>query len=737
MRTLIFLLLAFFALALLFNWASPLFENSDEFFHFPLIKYLADENGSLPVQSPQDLRDWRQQGNQPPIYHLMAALLIKPLDTSDYAEVRRINPHAQIGVVGRSNINAVVHPLDRSKEFEGGTALAMRVVRVFSMLLAAVVVVCAYFMTTLTFPDLPRWVGLLAAALVAFNPMYLFVASSVNNDNMSNALISTVLVLLVWLYRQEARPSPRVMLLIGVLLGLSLLSKLSTGPFMLLVGIFWLALAVKHRALPYIVGWGVATLAIALLISGWWYLRNYDLYGDPTGLNMFLDIVGRRPIPLTAEQLWSEHEGFIQSFWGLYGGMTVPMASWAYTVFLGLCGISLVGAVVFFSGRWRRLDLPQIVVVLWPIMAGISVIRWTALTWATQGRLWFVALSCLAVLSAIGFYEIARRLRRPELAFAPVIFSLAIAVAAPFAWIRPAYAAPELTPIEDFTPNEAVAVYHDPDHPEETLQLISVELPETVLAGRSAPIQLRLCTETPLSRDWSVFVHLANEWDIILAQADFIPGQGALPTSELAGGQCWEDEYDINIPAGVVSDDTELTALVGFYDAKDMDGNNRMQLADAPLEGETRFAAATTLLAAGDELSKFVLGEKVRIAEYNLSSPTISAGEALTLSVDWEVLRPMEKDYTAFVQIIDLRTAYRAAASDKAPEGGTAAWEAGEIFTDVHTLTVAEDAPAGVYALLVGFYELTPEGGFARLRTSYEGVDTGFDTITLTQVRIE
>ncbi|MFP4322478.1 MAG: hypothetical protein ACLFTK_08485, partial [Anaerolineales bacterium] len=166
-RGLAALLAIFFALALLYNWASPLFENSDEFFHYPFIQHLKETGLSLPVQSGDDLRDWRQQGSQPPIYHILSAILISPLDTSDYPETRRINPHARIGVVSESNINAVIHPLDRSAEFQGGTAWAVRLVRLFSTFLAAVVVVMTYWQVTLTFPDIPRWVGLLGAALVA------------------------------------------------------------------------------------------------------------------------------------------------------------------------------------------------------------------------------------------------------------------------------------------------------------------------------------------------------------------------------------------------------------------------------------------------------------------------------------------------------------------------------------------------------------------------------------------
>lgn len=718
-------------LACLYNWATPLFENSDEFFHFPLIVHLADNGLSLPLQSKDSLQDWRQQGNQPPLYHLLSAILISPFDTSDYAQVRRLNPHAQLGIAGESNLNAVLHPLDRSKEFKGGTAWALRVVRLFSTLLGAVVVICTYWVTVYAFPDLPRWVGVLAAGLVAFNPMAVFVASSVNNDNLSNALITAVLALLFGLYRREELPPIRILLLVGVLLGLSLLSKLSTGPFMLLVGVFWLALAIKHRALRYMIQWGLAALVVALLISGWWYYRNYDLYGDPSGLNVFLDIAGRRAVPLTAEQLWSERDSFIQSFWGLYGGVNVPMASWVYTVFNLLAAVSGIGAALYVVKR-RKLDFLQASLPIWAIIALISLIRWTALTWATQGRLWFIALAALGALSAVGFYEIGRRLKRPQVAFAPPAFALIIALAAPVVWIRPAYAAPKFIPMAAFEDTTALTVYHDPEHPDQRIALLSAEFPAEVEGGQPAEIELTFCTETPQARNWSVFVHLVNEFDIILAQADFTPGRGALPTAEMEGGNCWRDVYPIKIEAGIAPQDTPLSVLVGLYDHRD---NTRM-IMENPADG-TRYLVRETQLKVGDALRKFAFGDVVRLNGYQLSSSVLKAGETLTIIFDWEVVDHISTDYTVFVQVLDARTAFKVAASDQMPSLPTSQWRIGDKITDTHRLQVADDAPAGVYAVLVGFYRQPKVGVFERLRLSFEGVDTGFDAFTLTWVKVE
>ena len=89
-------------------------EASDELWHYPMVKYLADHR-ALPVQEPGVETAWRQEGSQPPLYYALAAALTAWIDTSDLDEVRRLNPHADNGKITEDgNINLIVHaPGDR------------------------------------------------------------------------------------------------------------------------------------------------------------------------------------------------------------------------------------------------------------------------------------------------------------------------------------------------------------------------------------------------------------------------------------------------------------------------------------------------------------------------------------------------------------------------------------------------------------------------------------------------
>src|SRR5688500_7256814 len=74
------LLLAYLVLAVIYSVVTPIFEVSDELWHYPMVQYLATNGFSLPSPSPDAL--WRQEGGQPPLYYLAAALLTAPIDTS-------------------------------------------------------------------------------------------------------------------------------------------------------------------------------------------------------------------------------------------------------------------------------------------------------------------------------------------------------------------------------------------------------------------------------------------------------------------------------------------------------------------------------------------------------------------------------------------------------------------------------------------------------------------------------
>ena len=126
----------------------------------------------LPVQvfDPALAGPWKQEASQPPLYYYAAAALTFWIDTADMPEVRRENPHVDNGLITLDgNINLVVH--DPQANDWQGTLLAVRIVRLFSVLLGAITVYLTYRIAGAAAPSRPE-IALGAAAINAFCPCF-------------------------------------------------------------------------------------------------------------------------------------------------------------------------------------------------------------------------------------------------------------------------------------------------------------------------------------------------------------------------------------------------------------------------------------------------------------------------------------------------------------------------------------------------------------------------------------
>jgi hypothetical protein len=102
-----------------------------------------------------------------------------------------------------------------------------------------------------------------------------------------------------------------------------------------------------------------------------------------------------------------------------------------------------------------------------------------------------------------------------------------------------------------------------------------------------------------------------------------------------------------------------------------------------------------------------LFGDALRLMGYQLHQE----GDQLTVSLHWRAERLMEKDYKIFVHVLDPATGARVAQDDSMPlrwAHRTTYWSAGEAVTDDIPLSL-QNAPAGVYHVVVGVYE--PETG--------------------------
>jgi len=723
------ILIAFFILGIVYSIVVPPFEASDELWHYPMVKYIAD-HWALPVQVPGEETPWRQEGSQPPLYYLVGAGATFWINTADMDTVRHLNPHVDNGVATPDgNINLVVHDPEREAFPWRGTVLAIHIIRFLSVGMGTLAVYLTYRIGQAVCPNHPE-LAWGAAAVQAFTPMVVFITGAVNNDNLAIPLFSLALLMLIRLAEQETWSTPTAMrqyLALGCVLGLAALTKLGWPALAIITALVVGIRAARQRSWTEFLLGGVATLFPLLLIAGWWYLRNWQLYGDPLGLNVFKVILGTREVPADLAQLWRERHSFAAGYWGNFGGLNLPMPAWAYTTLNVLTGIALLGLVVGGVSRIAARDkqkglpvatLPFVLCLLWG--AGVLLpwaLSWARDTWSSQGRLIFSALPVWSLLLVLGWSTwFPARWRRAAIT-GVVLFLLTLAVIAPWAWIRPAYARPEAL-------SEAkVATIPQPMEVDfgDAMRLLGVALDTdgsaSVFPGDTVAVTLYWEALTPTDRDYTVFVHLLGEGERPVAQRDTFPGLGRLSTMALTPGMRWADRYVLRIPETAYAPD-HAQIEVGMYDrltgARLPVGRAGRVSPEAPADN-VRFGHIEIRRRAAGVPNPLTIrfDDQLALVGYDLDRVVVSPGDLITVMLYWQGLRPMAENYNFSLQLID--TAQRKAAQwDGWPQEGaapTTIWTLGQTVIDTHRLSIAPDVLPGVYELRITVYALEQTGG--------------------------
>ena len=729
------ILILFLLVGCTYSVVTPIFEASDELWHYPFVKRLADGDG-LPVQHPDRVGPWRQEGNQPPLYYALGALLTRGIDTGDIEAVRRINPHADIGVITRDrNVNMVIHTARERFPFRG-TTLAVHLVRWVSVLMGGVTVLAAWLLAREVFPE-DRVLAVSTACLTGFNAMFLFITASVNNDALANMVCAVSLWLMVKYV--AGRPTAARWALLGALLAVGSLCKLSALGMLPLSGLVVLLVAWRHRSWRDLAR-GAALIGLpVLLLAGWWYYRNWRLYQDPLGLNSFISITGKRyPVP-TLWQLLAEWRGFLMSYWGFFGGMNVPAPGWMYWV-LSLFGlVGLMGAPGYVWRIWRvrgiagRRWLQLGLIALWSCALFVSLVRWTLMTPASQGRLLFPSLSAISLMMAMGLGAVTPHRCRSLLPGAFAGIMLLTSLSLPFTTIQPAYAVPDL-----LTKQEVAALSPRLDVTfGGMMRLLGYQVDiDEVAPGDEVAVTLYWESVAPMREDYSVFVHLVAANDLIIGQRDMYPGQGTYPTTLWKPGDRIADTYVVPVSSTTLTP-AEAELRVGLYslktgarlEARDVAGN---KLGDSLSFGQIVLPERSE--GGIPNPTHLSLEDRIALVGHDLDRTAAAPGEAFRLTLYWRALRDVGVNYSVFTHVLGEGDRIWAQMDGwpRQGESPTATWSEDQIVEDSYELVVHDDAPPGAYLLEVGMYAADGK----RLGVLGEGGQVQDTRILLGRVRV-
>ena len=741
---------SYLLLALAYGWVNPLFEAPDEHLHFFTAVWIADHNALPSVPQPATERffvpetdaDWLgQEAAQPPLYYLLASLVVRPFETDHGREQTIHNPFVRLGDASApANRNAFVHAYDNLAENPAGYVWAAHLLRAFSALIGLGTLGLIYASARLLWPKSP-YRALLAVSLVAFLPQFTFQHSAISNDVLVTFLATAVLYQLLRLELSHGAHSPSraALIFLGLTIGLTGLTK-NQGTALLVYVLGFILVRGWVETRP----WGntfqklrlVALPALALIAPLWW--RNYLLYGDITAVNQFIALAGGDR-GYTLLQVLAETPGLWLSLFANFGWFNILAPAWVYWFWTGLVLLAVAGAVwEFFTQRegwtigWRDLFSLPVLLAGWVVLVYASLVLFMLRTPAAQGRLLFPALLPLALGLAYGlsmaFDKLGHRpslsrwlsLSKPNLLLAHcsllIVFNLfcLTAVLRPVYAPPPTFASPEVAPIT----HPVDIVYPDLG------RLVGYQLPSRSLtSGETFPLTLFWATAGRTARPVTEFVQLVLEDGTRVAGVDTFHGRGHYATAQWQSGLLFADAVWLE-PTAVSTDPCHPTALRLNVGLRDDEGQEipTAQGATTTTIGLVRLAPTGTGEGCGIEGAlNTAVNFADQIALVGLVTSHHQPANTLDLTLTWRSLAPVADEQVVFVHLVDsegnLITAYDSPPTTNLSgvDGGiypTTLWQPGDTIRDERRLALPADLPPGTYQIFIGLYRPTD---FARL----------------------
>jgi hypothetical protein len=288
---------------------------------------------------------------------------------------------------------------------------------------------------------------LLAAFLVAVQPMVSLLSGIANHDEALIATFTAALAMMAFMLRSP--PALRQGAWLGGAISLALLVKGTALVLLPLAALAYVGQALSHRGdRSTVLRSAALAAALVLVLAGWWYVRSEILYGSLAGytasqipqaaghgsttLGHLLSLI-KQWVTLTYRTYWWHH------FW-----YEAPRASFVYYIPAIVGGIGIVGLTRLAFARRRTLlgtETPLLRQAVLLTLAALLV--WLSVMYTdiqrnihgagfelTGGRYLLPAYPAVAILLIAGVRELTPRLPRLQ----PVALSALALLAGWFCW---------------------------------------------------------------------------------------------------------------------------------------------------------------------------------------------------------------------------------------------------------------------------------------------------------------
>lgn len=715
-RFLLAILALYLALGVTYSVVNPLFESPDEALNYENIRFLIEER-RLPVLKP----DKPTKAHHPPLYYVLGALLTHWVPNQHFEAItERVNPFwiHKVGEYSVDNKSLYLHNPTLEHFPYRDVALGVHLVRWLSLLMGLGTVLLIYRTTRELLPDHPS-LAVGAAALIAFNPMLLFISSSVHDDPLANLVAAALLYITARTLSQGATTRRAVAL--GLLTGAAILTKLTCLLILPTVGLalLWRVLSDQKRS-----GWqetlrlGAVVAMLALLVGGWWLVRNQILYGEPTSMGRQVEAWGgtRENAPDVAAAI-RELSFLHDSFWGAFGYGQIPMPHWVDGLTRILSLLTIGGLMLFAARYWRGRAVSKQPPIAWLIVGSAPFVtflvvfaRMTLIDTANFGRYLFVSLGFLAPLYVLGLSTWLPRQAKWERRFV-IGLSLAMLALAIFALVGvlfPAYAPPAMLTQKQVASRSRPADLRF----DRAIHLIGYDLSQR-RANPGGEVAVTLCWEamSSMEENYAYFVHFLGPEESIVGARNTHPGLSRYPTSRWKPGDRFCDVLEVPVehwtPAPAVYD-----VEVGWHKPGSDERLPAFDPEGAPIElavlDRIKVAPRVYPTVTVPTHVDANLSNQITLLGYRADQLEVTSGETLDIMLYWEARTPPPADYTVFLHLAASQGPPHAQ-DDGQPRSGrypTSFWDVGEVVTDSHALQVPVDLPPGDYPLVAGLYRL-------------------------------
>ena len=424
----------FFIFGVYYNYFTPLFTPPDEERHFAYGEYIAQKH-TLPPYKFAPEGSSVHMAYHPPLYYLICSIFF-PDDQRLLKE--------EISVNDGPGYRLFTLPQKETEFPYSGKARTAYLLRLLSLVLGGITISLIYSIALMFFPG-DQLFASVTAIFVATIPQFLHISASISNENLSITLSTAYLLVLLYYLREPAQLKWQVGG--GILLGLCLLSKTSTVfylPVTTLI-IFWLCLRDRRNPLPHL----VLILGTAMVVSGWWFFRNWLMFNDPVFSKTYdtLNAFHRRDVPLSLDYFNTVIEKTFTTFFGVFGSLEFPLPEFHFAIYGIIILLSILGLFLLWvkkalsPAQVNMLVLFLLIIAGGAAMYGYINIKYTGFY---LGRYLYIVIAPLAVIMIMGFRALFfLRWRNPSLVVL-ALMCLILAFYVPFRTLKPAFAEPRL-----------------------------------------------------------------------------------------------------------------------------------------------------------------------------------------------------------------------------------------------------------------------------------------------------